>query len=824
MTFSPRSIAVVLSALAASVAVAVEPATRPANTKPAATKPAAAKAAAKPKPTQRHQQIDQGPFVTATITNQWEEQGITNKGIAVRLDAKDASGKPLLGPDGKPIGGGVLFDTDTCRTAAAWTGGFIDFTRDWTNVRDSKSVKIVGKQFMGTHVGPGWAKPGTVGDDAWKDPRPQGFGPLPHSWLKYKGVYRLNGGFTAFAYSVGNCDVIDMPLEKSGIGDLPGRALEIGASDQQAMVLVAQRAGATARVTDTGVAVLESGEDATAFVAMGSTLPKETKWLADQTAAGGRLVLSIPPRTKPATLTIHTWSGKAADVAAQVSPLVTQRDQLRALPESKNIYGVLTELTGHGSRPLWPDVITTAGQLGQPRDKNAPYIVDTITLPDDNPWKSWMRPGGFDFFTSDPTRAAICNWSGDVWTVSGITGDLKELKWRRIASGLFQPLGLRIVNDQIYVIGRDQITKLVDLNGDGETDFYQSFNNDMEVTPNFHEFTFGLETDKAGNFYCAKAGPVRNGGRGFDQIAAHHGSILKISPDGQTLERYATGFRAPTGFGVGPDGQVTAGDNEGSWVPKCRLAWVKAGGFYGVVPTAHRDTPPTDYDRPLCWFPKNIDNSSGGQTWVTSNQWGPFENRLLHLSYGTCSLFLAMKQDVAGVPNATVQGGVVRFPLSFDSGIMRARFNPADGQLYVAGLKGWQTSAGKDGCFQRVRYTGKTVHMPTAIEATKTGLTITFTCKLSAEEANDPQSYAIERWNYLWAENYGSADYSVSDPTKSAHDTVKIKSAKLQPDGKTVVLEIPDMKPAMQYKTEVNLVSEDDADVRFEIYHTVHGF
>ena len=39
------------------------------------------------------------------------------------------------------------------------------------------------------------------------------------------------------------------------------------------------------------------------------------------------------------------------------------------------------------------------------------------------------------------------------------------------------------MNDDIYVLGRDQITRLHDLNGDGEIDFYENFNNDMEVTP-----------------------------------------------------------------------------------------------------------------------------------------------------------------------------------------------------------------------------------------------------------------------------------------------------------------------------------------------------
>jgi len=801
-------------AVLVSVAFAAEPATKP------------TKRPEKPRPPQRHQLIDHGPFVTATIANQWEEQGITNKGIAVKFVRSDVLNRPILDADGNMLVGGMLFDTDTCRVAAGWRGGFIDFTKDWTSVRDSKSVKMVGTQKFGTHVGPGWAKPGATGDAAWDDSRPGGFGPLPKDWVDYKGLYRVGRGEIAFVYTVGDCQVIDSPGSNLEDERFIARFIEIGASTQSATLLVCEKAGAKASVGPDNVATLEMDGEVTRCFFGGGPTQEGTKWVVDQRAGRGRIMLEIPPRSRPATFGISIFQGKPAEVDPAVAESVKGWKELQSTlqkPLPDQAYGPFARHLKAGAPPLWPDVITTTGRLAAPRDMNDPYVVDTITLPDDNPWKSWMRPGGFDFFTSDPTKAAICNWSGDVWTVSGLTGDLKELKWQRIASGLFQPLGLRIVNDQVYVVGRDQVTKLVDLNNDGETDFYECFNNDVEVTPNFHEFTFGLETDKAGNFYFAKGGPVRNGGQGFETIAAHHGSILKLSPDGKTLERYATGFRAPTGIGISPDGQFTAGDNEGSWVPKCRLAWVKPGGFYGVVPTAHRDPPPTDYDRPLCWFPKNVDNSSGGQAWVTSDTWGPFQNRLLHLSYGTCSLFLAMKQDLQDVPNAAVQGGVVRFPLSFDSGILRARFNPADGQLYVAGLKGWQTSAGKDGCFQRVRYTGKPVHMPTSIEATKAGLKIAFTCRLSEAEANDPDSYAIERWNYRWSDGYGSPDFSVDDPAKSKRDTVKIKSAKLQPDGKTVVLEIPDMKPAMQYKTEVNLVSEDDVDMRFEIYHTVHA-
>jgi hypothetical protein len=348
-----------------------------------------------------------------------------------------------------------------------------------------------------------------------------------------------------------------------------------------------------------------------------------------------------------------------------------------------------------------------------------------------------MRIGGFDFF-ADGTRAALCTWSGDVWIVSGIDDKLPRLEWRRIATGLFQPLGLKIVDDEIYVLGRDQITRLHDFNGDGEADFYENFNNDCEVTANFHEFACDLNTDASGNFYFTKGAPLL-GTDLWDPVGAHNGSVLRVSWTGKTLERYATGLRAPNGSSVGPNGEVTCSDNEGIWTPVCRLNWVKPGGFYGAVGMHHRDTTPGSFDPPLCWLPSSVDNSAGGQVWVTSRKWGPFAGELLHLSYGKCALFHVVQEEVEGVR----QGGVVKFPLSFESGVMRGRFNPRDGQLYVAGLKGWQTSAARDGCFQRVRYTGKRISALAAFHVRRDGLELTFTAPLDRAMATDIQNYSV---------------------------------------------------------------------------------
>ena len=83
----------------------------------------------------------------------------------------------------------------------------------------------------------------------------------------------------------------------------------------------------------------------------------------------------------------------------------------------------------------------------------------------------------------------------------------KKLTWRRYATGFFEPLGLKIVNDVPHIAGRDGIYATYDLNNDGEADKFKVFNNDVYLSNNFHEFQFGLETDKEGNFYFAKASP-----------------------------------------------------------------------------------------------------------------------------------------------------------------------------------------------------------------------------------------------------------------------------------------------------------------------------
>ncbi|MCP3695546.1 MAG: cytochrome C, partial [Planctomycetaceae bacterium] len=153
----------------------------------------------------------------------------------------------------------------------------------------------------------------------------------------------------------------------------------------------------------------------------------------------------------------------------------------------KVIYGsgtvpeTLEDLTLYmkGGPARWTETVTTAGQLARD-DGKASYVLDRLTVPYQNPYGMKMRIGGFDFF-SDPSRAAVCTWDGDVWIVSGIDEKLEELTWKRIGAGGHETLGLTVVDDVIYTVADDQITRYHDFNGDGETDYYENFNNDWEL-------------------------------------------------------------------------------------------------------------------------------------------------------------------------------------------------------------------------------------------------------------------------------------------------------------------------------------------------------
>ena len=76
------------------------------------------------------------------------------------------------------------------------------------------------------------------------------------------------------------------------------------------------------------------------------------------------------------------------------------------------------------------------------KESTSAFLVETFELPKVNPWNSRLRTTGFDFL-NDGKSAIVSCWDGDVWRVDGLDKD--DLNWRRVAAGLYQPLGVKIV-------------------------------------------------------------------------------------------------------------------------------------------------------------------------------------------------------------------------------------------------------------------------------------------------------------------------------------------------------------------------------------------
>lgn len=720
----------------------------------------------------------------------------------------------------------ICYDTDLMRVSVAWTGNYLKFGNYLKEIVHPQPPEVIGNPVFGTLAGPGWASGG-----GFTDPRPQGQGPLPRDWAKYRGLY-LHGREVVLSYSVGHTKVLELPgvQEREGLTIIT-RTLQLDRSAPQILLVCdgLTNAPAASRHGDQGALILHEPAGTSGPVTLALALLGAPE--AALESRDGRVVVRLSGREQAErTFTIAAWRGPTAD-AGKFAPAI----KALARPAS------LTPLT-KGGPSRWHEPVVTTGALAT-SGGDGPYVVDTITEPVPNPWNMNTFFGGFDFFPDG--RAAICTFHGDVWIVSGLDQKLDRITWRRFATGLFQPLGLKVVKGKVYVTGRDQITRLHDLNNDGEADYYENFNNDSVVTQNYHEFCLDLHTDSKGNFHYAKGSPW-----GPEVKSPHQGTWLKVSRDGTTLEVYATGLRAPNGSAIGPNDEITVSDNQGHWMPSSKLNLIRKGGFYGMMPAAHREIPlrlgdkelkvnpsdpqvraqfkipaadskapiPSEYDQPICWLPMHMDNSSGGQVWVTSDRWGPLKNHLLFMSYGRGTLFHVLTESVDG----TTQAGMVRFPLKFQTGLMRGRCNPKDGQIYVCGLRGWQTDGAREGGFYRVRYTGKPAHTPVELHVFKDGVQIKFSDALETAAATDPSSYAIERWDYKYTGSYGSPEISATDPSVKKHDPMEVKSARLSADGKSVALELPGLKPVNQMKIKMSLRAADGAAIDQEIYHTIH--
>jgi len=413
------------------------------------------------------------------------------------------------------------------------------------------------------------------------------------------------------------------------------------------------------------------------------------------------------------------------------------------------------------------------------------YTVDHLVAPPG----CVAEVGGMDFLPDG--RLVVSTRRGQVWIIAdALAQDPAAAKWTLFAEGLREGLGLNVVDGDVYVMQRQEISRLLDIDNDGTCDRIETVCDAWGLSTNYHEFGFGLPLDKDGNF-CVSLN------LGFGEPHWWHGQsyepwrgwVLKVGRDG-TMKPFASGFRSPAGIATNAAGDLFVTDNQGDWVPTSSIAHVEEGKFYGApaslkwtpeyraTNTQPSDTNPVATPRtpPAIWIPYGWSRSTGDLAPMPDNgRFGPFGPDQLAVAEMTNGAVL--RADLEKV-RGHYQGAVMPFRRDVGSAI-RTLFAP-DGTLLL-GLtnRGWGGRPPGHG-IARVRWNGRTPLEIAHVQLLQDGFQISFTQPLAANTEIGPDDVLLRRHHYDWWWEYGCPERD--------RRVLRVDSAQISPDRKSITL------------------------------------
>ena len=736
------------------------------------------------------------PFIVSTVDAGKLGAAFPERNLAVRCVLL------MLGNDSY-----ACFDTDLLRIAAAWRGDFVSMTTmaqisyQQAGNKNNQIPRVLGKPVVATGLYPGW----TSTEPDFRDPRPvgpnplaAGRGPIAADQGRWNGLY-VAGKEAMLSYTVAGTEIHEQVGSVASAGQVGiTRTFQVAATKKPLTLVVAEVAAGNAAALK-GNTVLLTAHDTT--MAVGFTGASAGTRL--QVDSSKYVTLRIPAHAAALRFRIVVWRGPAtgADV---ISTMLAEPVKLAEFEQ--------------GGAARWASTVTTRG-LASP--DSADYVVERLTLPLANPWRRNVRVADIDFFKDG--RAAVVTFEGDVWIVSGINRGLEKIEWKRFASGLYEPLGISVVRDTVYVHDRQGIVRLRDLNADGEADLYENFSNLTHQSGESREFPLGMAAKPGGGFYVAIGSALDLGPKtapaimmGFRAGSSQSGTVQEVSADGRTIRTFASGLREAI-IGINPrTGVVAASDQQGNFVPSTPIFLLRDGGYYGVPASWHKTTPAPAPDLPLLWIPHEVDQSGAGEVWASGEKMGFGGDALVHLSYGRPGPFRVYVDST----RTGVQGALIALPGSYTAPTLKGRIGVNDGQLYLAGFSVWGSKATEVSSLVRLRYTGRPSTLPVAVHSGLQGVLVQFATPLDAVSVADAAHFRLQRWNYVRSQEYGSGHFKL-DGTPG-QETLALRPH-LSADGRTLLLVVPDMKPTMQMQLDYDVKSKVGMRLKDTLYLTVHA-
>ncbi|MBN9121943.1 MAG: hypothetical protein J0I06_22845 [Planctomycetes bacterium] len=463
------------------------------------------------------------------------------------------------------------------------------------------------------------------------------------------------------------------------------------------------------------------------------------------------------------------------------------------------------------------------------------YKMVTIPLAPD----CVLEVGGLAFRPDGKLLA--CTRRGEVWLIDNPTAENPaDVKMTRFATGLHEALGLYVeTNNVVYVVQRAELTRLVDADGDGKADEYQTVCDKWGVSGDYHEFAFGPARDKDGSFFITLN--VGFGG-GHQAKAPWRGWCVKVSPDGKKMEPYAYGLRSPNGINFSPEGDLFYCDNQGEWVVtnkmhhvkkgaffghQAGLRWVKDSPFAGKVPDkvesgmrydgVDKSGKQTDkypeLSPPCVWFPYGrMGKSVTEPVWdTTGGKFGPFAGQCFMGDQTNSVVMRVALEKVDG----EFQGACFPFRSGFQCGVNRIAFAP-DGSLFAGQTnRGWGSLGGKPYGLQRLVYTGAEPFEVHHINLMKDGFKFTFTKPVDPESLGK-KPVSVSSFTYVYNSNYGGPEIDTRAETVGA--------ATLSADGKALTVPVEGLRKGRVYEFRIDGPKSRDGEnvLHPEAYYTLN--
>lgn len=429
------------------------------------------------------------------------------------------------------------------------------------------------------------------------------------------------------------------------------------------------------------------------------------------------------------------------------------------------------------------------------------WTVEDIPLPDG----CVMEVGGMDFLPDG--RLVVSTRRGQVWIVENpLAEDLATVKVTLFHEGLWEGLGLDVVDGVIHVLQRGELSRLEDHDGDGRCDAVVTVADDWGLSGHYHEFAFGLPRTEDGDWFIGLnvsfGDPEWWHGR---STVPYRGWVMRVSPDG-TVTPWASGVRSPNGVALDSQGRLFVTDNQGDWVASSPIYHVERGDFFGHPKSlnwtpeyrasgkvADDEIPPamaaTGRKPVAIWIPYEWSRSTGNLFEDRSGgKFGVPEGQFVVAELTNGMILRAGFEEVQGV----TQGWVL--PLVQKIGSVNRVLQAPDGTVFC-GLtnRGWGGLEPADG-LARVRFDGgplmdyADMRIADATEELPYGFQVSFTEPIHGDWAPTADTVKLLQYDYDYWWEYGSPERHTLE--------MELAGLELSEDRKTLTVRSEDMFPA----------------------------